>query len=315
MENIMDRTVSIAMATYNGERFLAKQLDSLINQTHKEIEIIICDDNSTDNTINIIKKYIQKYSYIKLYQNEKQLGFVKNFEKAIGLCSSSYIALCDQDDIWVKNKLEIQFNEMKILEKKYKETPLMVHSDLKMIDEDDKMLNGSYFKFRNYMLCQNRDLAYILGVCSVMGNTILMNRELKKLILPFLDNIIVHDYYIALINELYGVRSTINISLVQYRIHNQNSSNSKNTLQGNKKIKKINLPYHNINREKLLKEILNSFSLNKKDQSIINDFLVYLEFKSNKFYIIYILLKHNFLKKGFLFKIKIFIKILLKKRD
>ena len=315
MGNIMDRTISIALATYNGERFLAKQLDSLINQTHKEIEIIICDDNSTDNTIDIIEKYIQKYSYIKLYQNEKQLGFVKNFEKAIELCSSPYIALCDQDDIWIENKLEIQFNEIQILEKKYKETPLMVHSDLKMIDEHDKRINNSYFKFRNYTLSKNRDLAYILGACSVMGNTILINRELKKLILPFMDNVIVHDYYIALINELYGKRTTINSPLVQYRIHNQNSSNSKNTLQGNKKIEKINLPYHNINRDKLLKEILNRFRLNKNDQSLINDFLVYLEFQKNKFYIIYVLLKHNFLKKGFLFKIKIFTKILFKKRD
>jgi len=311
----MNNKISIALATYNGEKFLSQQLDSLLNQTYQNIEIIICDDNSTDNTINVIENYIKKYSNIILYKNKKQLGFVKNFEKVIKLCKSEYIALCDQDDIWIKNKLEVQIQEMKLLEKMYKNRPLLVHSDLKMINENEKIIHSSYFKFRNYRLKNKKDLAYILGACSVMGNTILFNQLLKNKILPFIEDIEVHDYWIALVNELYGKRKTIYEALVLYRIHHKNSSNNKDTLQQIKRTKEINLPYHNINRDKLLKEIMYNFTLSTKDKNLINDFLIYLEFKNHKLIIIYILLKHNFMKKGFFFKIKIFIKILLKKRE
>ena len=92
--------ISIAMATYNGEKFLRYMLDSILSQTYQDIELIICDDNSSDSTCLILKEYEKNNSRIKLYFNESNLGFIKNFEKAISLCSGDYIALSDQDDIW-----------------------------------------------------------------------------------------------------------------------------------------------------------------------------------------------------------------------
>ncbi len=99
--------VSVAMCTYNGERFLAQQLDSIINQTYTNIEIVICDDGSTDKTIQMIQEYQKKFATIKLYQNKTNLGFVQNFAKAISLTTGDYVATSDQDDIWLKNKIEI----------------------------------------------------------------------------------------------------------------------------------------------------------------------------------------------------------------
>lgn len=98
--------ISIAMTTYNGEKYLREQLDSILNQDYKDFELIICDDKSKDSTPQILNEYQQKDSRITLYFNESNLGFKKNFEKAISLCKYEYVALSDQDDIWENNHLQ-----------------------------------------------------------------------------------------------------------------------------------------------------------------------------------------------------------------
>ena len=103
----MNNLISIAMCTYNGERFLNEQISSILEQTYRNFELVIVNDNSKDNSINIIKEYQSKDNRIKLFQNNKNIGFLKNFEKAISLCRGDFIALSDQDDVWKKNKLEI----------------------------------------------------------------------------------------------------------------------------------------------------------------------------------------------------------------
>ena len=104
--------ISIAMATYNGELFIREQLDSILAQTLSDWELIVCDDGSTDNTLSILQEYANNDSRIKIYQNERNLGFKRNFEKAIDLCQGDYIALCDQDDIWYPNHLEVLYNQI-----------------------------------------------------------------------------------------------------------------------------------------------------------------------------------------------------------
>ena len=104
MENPM---LSIAMATYNGECFLQEQLDSLLTQTITDFEVVVCDDCSTDNTVAILEGYAKADARFRIYRNEHNIGFKKNFEQAIKRCKGDYIALCDQDDIWYPNHLEL----------------------------------------------------------------------------------------------------------------------------------------------------------------------------------------------------------------
>lgn len=100
-------TTSVALCTYNGEKFLPQQLDSILAQTKKVDEIVVCDDGSTDSTLQILENYNQKYPNVfKIYKNEINLRSVKNFEKAISLCENEIIFLSDQDDIWAENKVE-----------------------------------------------------------------------------------------------------------------------------------------------------------------------------------------------------------------
>ena len=104
--------ISIAMATYNGEKFIEEQLDSILAQTIKDFEIVICDDCSNDRTFFILEQYAKKYPLIKLHKNTKNLGFRENFLQAINLCTGDFIALCDQDDIWNEKHLEILLNNI-----------------------------------------------------------------------------------------------------------------------------------------------------------------------------------------------------------
>ncbi|MGN0728895.1 glycosyltransferase [Treponema sp.] len=99
--------VSIALATYNGEKYLREQLNSILSQSIQDFELIACDDCSTDSTLQILNEYVEKDIRIKVFANEKNLGFKKNFEKAILLCSGDYIALSDQDDIWTEKHLQV----------------------------------------------------------------------------------------------------------------------------------------------------------------------------------------------------------------
>lgn len=99
--------ISVAMATYNGEKYLREQLDSLANQTVMPCELVVCDDGSTDSTVQIVRAFCAAASFtVHLHVNEINLGYSDNFMKAAGLCRGDWIAFCDQDDFWLKNKLE-----------------------------------------------------------------------------------------------------------------------------------------------------------------------------------------------------------------
>lgn len=100
--------ISIALCTYNGSAFLAEQLDSILGQRYTNWELVVVDDCSTDSTPAILEEYAGSDARIGLHYNEQNLGYNKNFEKALGLCRSELIAICDQDDIWHPEKLEKQ---------------------------------------------------------------------------------------------------------------------------------------------------------------------------------------------------------------
>src|ERR1700742_3478188 len=103
---IQEPLISVALCTYSGEKFLQEQMDSILAQTYKNLEIVIVDDCSTDRTIDIINSYAEKDKRIKLFQNDTNLGFNKNFEKALSLTTGEYISISDQDDTWLPQKLQ-----------------------------------------------------------------------------------------------------------------------------------------------------------------------------------------------------------------
>lgn len=109
---MIHQNVSIVMCTYNGERFLKEQLDSIINQSYPIYELIIQDDRSTDDTLNIVKEYASRYPFFKVFVNEQNLGYNRNFLSALLKATGDAIAIADQDDIWDKEKIQKQINKL-----------------------------------------------------------------------------------------------------------------------------------------------------------------------------------------------------------
>lgn len=207
----MSSLVSIAMSTYNGGLFLKEQLDSILKQTYRNLEIIISDDSSTDNTIEIIKEYQNKDKRIVFYQNKENLGFVKNFEKAISLCNGDYIALADQDDIWKNNKIELFLSQI--------EENVLIYSNAAIIDKNSKE-TGSNFILKSNIRKWDSNISFLLYNV-ISGNTMMFKKELIKYILPFPMNITYHDFWIAFVAATYGTITYTDEPMTFYRRYNE----------------------------------------------------------------------------------------------
>jgi len=205
-----DSLISIAMCTYNGEVYLKHQLDSILNQSYKNIELIIVDDISTDNTLNILREYAKTDNRIKIYENEQNLGFIKNFERAISLCSGEFIALSDQDDIWKPQKLEYFYTHIN--------NNILIYSDAILIDENEKKLNKMLISPKKNMISGNNNRAFIFSNC-VSGNTLMFKKELTQHILPIPKEINYHDVWIAFVATTYGTITYSDEAMVYYRQH------------------------------------------------------------------------------------------------
>jgi len=294
--------ISIVVATCNGEKYIKEQLDSIINQSYKNFEILILDDKSEDRTVEIIQHYERKYSFIKVIQNKSRLGVINNFEKGISLAKGDFIALSDQDDIWEKDKLLIQYNTIKDYD-----IPVMVHSDLSIINEKGNIISNSFFKKKGYNFPEKKSLDILISLNGVMGNTIMFNKKLKKIILPFFTKIPMHDYYISVMNEVYGKRITINKPLVKYRIHATNIGNPKKYL--NKKIKDFfiqDLPYKD--RIDFLKWLLSKNDISEIDKNEIRKFINVVIKKPDLKYIFF----SNYYKNKLSYRLKLFLRTLIK---
>jgi glycosyltransferase involved in cell wall biosynthesis len=216
--------VSIALCTYNGAMYLAEQLDTLVCQTYSPIEIIVVDDCSNDETITILKAYAEKYPQFKIYQNENNLGFIANFERAVTLCTGEFIALCDQDDLWHLRKIELQVNAIA--------DNIFIYHDSEFIQEDGTLMNKKMSDLRNFY--QGGDPEVFLFFNCVSGHSILMKKTLINEALPLKRNYF-HDWWLAYVATNIGKINFIPQCLVQYRQHNKNNTNILQ-LEGNKDI-------------------------------------------------------------------------------
>jgi glycosyltransferase involved in cell wall biosynthesis len=209
-----DILVSIALCTYNGGRYLAEQLDTLINQTYKNTEIIAVDDCSTDDTFSVLKSYAAIHPNIKIWQNENNLGFAANFEHAVKYCSGQYIALCDQDDLWHPQKIELQVDAIK--------DNVFVYHDSEFINESGVSMNKKTSDIMNfYRGCEPE--AFLFFNC-VSGHSILMKKELLDDALP-LEKDYFHDWWLAYVATNIGKIDFIPQCLVQYRQHDKSDTN------------------------------------------------------------------------------------------
>ena len=218
----MSNKISVAMCTYNGEKFLQKQLESIFSQTFTVNEIIICDDGSTDGTEDIVNIFSRKYiDIISFHKNEVNLKSVKNFEKAISLTTGDFIFLCDQDDLWHPQKVEKIINHF---EKNPKAEA--VFTDAVLIDDNENPIKDytlwltCIFRPEIITACGGFWKTYQSHDNMVTGATMCIKKIAKGFIFPFPESPeFHHDEWLAL---HFAQRETLFLledKLTFYRIH------------------------------------------------------------------------------------------------
>jgi len=216
--------IEILLATYNGEKYLNQQIDSIISQTCQGWQLLIRDDISTDNTINIIKNYTSKYpGKIRLIEDGKgHLGLVKNFATLLESAQSEYIMFCDQDDIWLPNKIELSEKVMRAIEKEYPELPIMVHTDLQVVDENLNLIDGSMWHLNAINPRTADDFSKLIVRNAVTGCAMMINSKAKDVSLPIPAEADIHDWWIAMKTARTGKIIEIPIAAILYRQHSAN---------------------------------------------------------------------------------------------
>ena len=216
------------MATFNGELYISQLIESLINQTYDNWRLLVHDDGSTDSSVEIILKYKINYpdKINLLIDSIIFQDSTKNFNHLINNSISKYIFFCDQDDVWLPNKIENSFKKMREMEEKnIKSIPVLVFSDLMVVDSNLNQISSSFWESQNIY---PRILSKIkfLGVRNcVTGNTALLNENAIELYRKDSNkNNITHDWNAALLVKLSGGQLYfLNEQLTQYRIHDKNS--------------------------------------------------------------------------------------------
>lgn len=205
-------SISVAMATYNGGAYLAEQLESLLSQTRRPDEVVICDDGSTDLTLQIAEQFKHKASFdVRILTNEKTLGYTGNFGQALSHCTGDFIFLSDQDDVWYPEKLDAMGRYLT-------EHPacMVLIADMHL---GDRMAQASEFtQLGNLRSVGFRDDQYCTGCATVI------RRQWLQVVLPMQADVAAHDYWIHRLAVAMGVRDILPVALQCYRRHGNNES-------------------------------------------------------------------------------------------
>jgi len=220
--------INILLATYNGAPYLDEQLDSLFNQTYTKWHLFIHDDNSSDDSVEIIKRYSEQYpeKITLIDDNISYNSASANFSSLLRHVTTKYVMFCDQDDIWLSTKIALTVEKMQALEVSFPNEPLLVHTDLTVVDEELKTIADSYWDYQhlhpsalslNKMLVQN----------VITGCTIMINKKLYTKALPIPDNAIMHDWWLGLVASSFGQIYHITTPTILYRQHSNNDTGAK----------------------------------------------------------------------------------------
>jgi glycosyltransferase involved in cell wall biosynthesis len=202
--------ISVCIATYNGEKHIKEQLNSIIPQLEKNDEIIISDDASSDNTVKVIESYND--NRIKIFKNDRTIGVIKNVENCLKKSHGKTIFLADQDDVWVHNKVEICLNLLEKFE--------LIVSDCFVTDENLNIISDSFYKINN---SQKTKVGALIRN-SYLGCCMAFNRSILNKALPFPANIPMHDIWIGNVAAFYYSVKFIPDKLIYYRRHGNNAS-------------------------------------------------------------------------------------------
>ena len=216
--------IAILMATYNGEKYICQQIDSILSQTCKDWELYIHDDGSTDNTIAAVENYVEKYpDKIHLIDGKSTGGAKYNFFYLFGQVEAPYYMTCDQDDVWLDKKIGLTYDKMLTIENKA-DVPCLVYTELRVVDSELNTIADTMSEYQS-LDCHKRTINQFILQNSVTGCTMMVNMALrdKMLHITDIDNTIMHDWWAALVAAQFGKTAFIDEPTILYRQHGDNS--------------------------------------------------------------------------------------------
>lgn len=303
----MSYQIDVLMAVYNGEKYIEEQITSILNQTYQNLHLFIRDNASEDSTVNIIEKLMeQNPDRITLLCSLENVGVIGNFSALMEQSHADYVMFSDADDVWQLDKVEKTVAKLNELEKMHgKDKPLLVHTDLSVVNGQLKPLHPSFWKYSHIKPHKGHTLNRLIVQNVVTGCTVLVNRPLLNLALPIPESIVMHDWWLALIASAFGQIGTVDEPTMLYRQHGSNDTGAKkfsivSSLKrhlNKKEQQKISLTKPK--RFKQAQELLQRYKqlLNPKQIILLSDFV--LMEKASFFKKRYLMTKHKFLKHGF----------------
>jgi glycosyltransferase involved in cell wall biosynthesis len=214
--------IDILLATYNGERYLCAQIDSILNQSYQDFRLLIRDDRSTDGTGAILAGYAQQYpDKVVLLSSDENLGVKGNFSELMEQSAAPYLMFADQDDIWQKEKVEKSLKAIQELENERMQ-PLLVHTDLQVVNEQLELLDSSFWRYAGLNPALS-SLNRLLVQNMVTGCTVIFNRQLLEIALPIPAEALMHDWWLALVASAFGRIESLAEPMMLYRQHGANN--------------------------------------------------------------------------------------------
>lgn len=239
--------INILMATYNGRRYVGKQVESILNQTYKDFRLIISDDGSTDSTVKILEEYEDKDSRVEVYSQLENQGIVSNFEFLIGKVRSELFMFADQDDIWEPDKIE------KSLEKMEKDNLDLVYTDLEVVNSRLNQISPSYwalkgldYRIKKYNNFESLYLNNFITGCTMLVKSKWINDFLP---LPKDSKYVLHDYWISLVVSQKGKIGYVDEPTIKYRQHKNNKIGSKTEAEEMKTLDDVRNHFINVKLE------------------------------------------------------------------
>lgn len=232
MKIINHSPIAILMATYNGEQYLAEQIESIRSQSNAAWTLYIQDDGSTDTTRKIIRSYMEKDKRIHLVDvGLTNQGACVNFMSLLNIIESQYYMFADQDDVWLSHKVEVSIDRLKMLENNYPNIPILVGTDKSRTDESLNIIHKSELNRLNIshdrlkeLLRTRCDIELLRLICPIAGCTMAFNHLAKEVAFPY-NNSRYQDSIIAMaVAKNYGIIDTILEPTMLYRRHNSNTS-------------------------------------------------------------------------------------------
>lgn len=272
----MNPTIDILLATYNGERFLAEQIQSILDQTYTQWRLLIRDDGSTDTTEALIRTYAEKYpgKIVHIEDSERNLGACGNFGVLLRNANADYIMFCDQDDVWLPKKIEMTFSKMQEMEKLHGHTlPLLVYTDMKVVDERLSVLSNSFWRNQAFNPDIGKSLSRFLVSNVATGCTVMINRPLHELSPSLPNDAMMHDWWVGLIAVSLGKTGYLSEPTMFYRQHSSNAVGAKWDLSIRAIFEKLSHfeELKRINREHLLKTQKQAAAFGLRYRPFLND--------------------------------------------